>query len=333
MERQSGVDIITFVEGCVIESDYVTLVSFPDAIDPHSVDFSRVFFYDGQEEENQRWAKRDFDWHVVSVCVWRHSPFGKRAYVTISREGNVEIECAGGDPVHIECIPDSGLHEDWSADYGYLNRVREIGTHLYACGDQRQVYRRDDMGNWVHFDQNILIPAAATIDELNTINADLMDIAGLSEDSIYAVGYGGEVFYYDGTAWRKIESGLDEQLLRIKILSEDAVYIIGANGSLLAGNYRDGFRNLSSVEDNQRFTGIEIFHNTIFLASNIGMFTYDEHTKRIAPYKTTLQPDLVDCHLLEAKDGVLWSIGFKDLAYFDGFTWTRIDHPDNPPIR
>lgn len=32
-------------------------------------------------------------------------------------------------------------------------------------------------------------------------------------------------------------------------------------------------------------------------------------------------------------DSVRGSIGFKDIARFDGSSWTRIDHPANPPIR
>ncbi len=37
--------------------------------------------------------------------------------------------------------------------------------------------------------------------------------------------------------------------------------------------------------------------------------------------------------MLEAKHGILWSFGLKDLAWFGGKRWTWVDHPDNPPIR
>ena len=61
--------------------------------------------------------------------------------------------------------------------------------------------------------------------------------------------------------------------------------------------------------------------------------SYDPAKKTIEPYATDLSPDLQDTHILEAKDGILWSFGFKDLAWFDGKTWTRVNNPDNPPIR
>ena len=99
------------------------------------------------------------------------------------------------------------------------------------------------------------------------------------------------------------------------------------------GNARQGFSDLSGVDDNQNFTGMELFDGKLFLASNLDLFAYDPSRRKIGRIVTTLKPDLQDSHILEAKDGVLWSFGFKDLAYFDSKTWTRVDHPDNPPIR
>ena len=318
---------VTFINGIVIERHYLSLVTCPDAIDPWEEDFARVCYFDADErDEFDKWGRYDLDWHVFSTCVWSASPYTKRAYVVLSKEGDVRIEVAGGDPVIIEHIPDAGLHMDWSDNYGYVMTVRQIDQHLYVCGDNRQVYRRADSGQWEHIDQGILLPPT------DKSMKCLMDIGGVSERSIYAVGYSGEIFYFDGENWRQVNSGVDDDLFHVKVVSELDIYIIGANGTLLKGNQHFGFKNLSSVEDNQRFTGIEIFNGTLFLASNLGMFVYDSKGKKIVPYQTDLKPDLVDCHVLEAKDGVLWSIGFKDLACYDGKTWTRINHPDNPPI-
>ena len=125
----------------------------------------------------------------------------------------------------------------------------------------------------------------------------------------------------------------DEPLNAIKVLSPREIILVGHNGTLLAGNARTGFIDLSRVEDNQNFTSAEWFAEKLFLASNFGLHVYDPAKKTIEPYATDLSPDLQDTHILEAKDGILWSFGFKDLAWFDGKTWTRVDHPDNPPIR
>lgn len=47
---------------------------------------------------------------------------------------------------------------------------------------------------------------------------------------------------------------------------------------------------------------------------------------------TDLHPDLQDANIVDSYDKVLWSIGPKDIARFDGKKWERIHHPDNPRI-
>ena len=43
-------------------------------------------------------------------------------------------------------------------------------------------------------------------------------------------------------------------------------------------------------------------------------------------------PELQDANVVDSVEGVLWSIGPKHIARFDGQSWSRIHHPDNPPI-
>ena len=102
----------------------------------------------------------------------------------------------------------------------------------------------------------------------------------------------------------------------------------------MLGNAHDGFKSLSSVEDNQLFTSITLFNDKVYLGSNLGPFVYDPNQPNdgIRPLKTTLIPSLTDVNYVEAKDGVLWMIGSKDLARFDGTDWQRIEIPVKPKI-
>lgn len=110
------------------------------------------------------------------------------------------------------------------------------------------------------------------------------------------------------------------------------VYIVGDNGTVLKGNSKDGFKDLSSSLHIQHYTDIEYFNGDLYLASNKGMFVIDCATDAIKKYKTDLEIDLQDTHKLSAKDGVLWSIGIRDIAWFDGKSWIRVDIPGNPKI-
>lgn len=163
---------------------------------------------------------------------------------------------------------------------------------------------------------------------------DFVDINGPSSRDLYAVG--DEAWHWNGQQWRQLALPTDEPLAAIKVLNTQE--FAGHNGTLLLGNAADGFTELSSRDDNQNFTAVECYEGQnlpgrLFLASNLGLFTYDLFTKRIEPCLTGLRPEVQDSHVLEAKDGVLWSFGFKDLVHFNGRVWTRVDHPDNPPIR
>jgi hypothetical protein len=291
---------------------------------------------------------KDYDWLIVSIFLWAQHNFR----CVLSREGQVRLYGPGGKPDHIYQIPEAGVFCDTANHLGYVNRIRAVGDQLFVCGQSRQVYRFNwngvDLaaGQWLNVAGAMRQPPmpeppddatqAADEDALDrwmddNEAIDLVDIHGSSANDLYTVG--DEAWHWNGRNWTQLQLPTDEPLAAIKVFSADIVVFVGHNGTLLHGNAREGFKSLSTVNDNQNFTAVEWFQNRLFMASNFGLFTYDLERRVIEPYASDLKPELQDTHHLEAKDGVLWSFGFKDLAYFDGKTWTRVDHPDNPPIR
>lgn len=311
--------------------------SVVDTYVPHSLPTS---------DEANWWSKPYEKRLLVCATGWQINDLTLRS--VLSREGQVRLYGPGGKPDHTYQIPEAGVFGNAAVGLGYVNRIRAIGDGLFVCGQSRQVYRfawdgrNLASGRWVDMAGAMRQPPIAEppddadadafdqwLDDNDAI--DLVDIDGPSERDLYAVG--DECWHWNGAEWRQLALPTDEFLNAIKVRSPELIYLVGHNGTLLAGNARSGFRELSAVEDNQNFIGVEWFADRLFLASNLGLFTYDPRTARIEPYRTDLKPDLRDTHVLEARDGVLWSIGFKDLAWFDGQRWTRVDHPDNPPIR
>lgn len=326
---------------CLIDQNMPLLGETLDTFEGNSV----ISTFAPQLRPNSPWRSQIVEnWIIVSVALWKKYLLR----CILSREGDVNLYGPGGKPDHVYQIPETGVFGDAAIGLGYVNRIRVIGDHLYVCGQSRQVYRFEQngpdlaSGKWrdvagIMRQSPMPEPPDNADDEMlnrwldDNDAVDLVDIDGPSENDIYAVG--DECWHWDGTRWHPLLLPVDEPLAAIKVMSSEQVFIVGHNGTLLVGNARSGFRNLSSIEDNQNFTDIEWFDEKLFLASNFGLFTYDPRHARIEPCRTSLAPDLRDTHVLEAKDGVLWSFGFKDLAWFDGKTWTRVDHPDNPPIR
>ena len=332
----------TYQTGCLVEAMLPLFGETLDQFEGNSV----ITTYAPKLRPSSPWRKQIVEgWTIVSVDFWK--PHEIRCI--LDREGRVNLYGPSGNPDRTYQIPDAGVMREGAADYGYVNRIRAIGDGLYVCGQSRQVYRFIPGtphvldGQWVDFAGTMRqLPMSEPpddpeggeafnrwLDENDAI--DLVDIAGANESDIYTAG--DECWHYDGRRWKQLQLPTDEFINAIKVINAHQVVMVGHNGTLLIGNARKGFTELSSVDDNQNLTSVELFEDKLFMASNLGLFTYDPAKKKIERYVTTLTPDLQDTHILEAKDGVLWSFGFKDLAYFDGKSWTRVDHPDNTPIR
>jgi hypothetical protein len=336
--------------GAAIARDVLLLGETLDYASEHGYEISFVSGYAPTQLPDDPWRVRAYEnWLVVSVASF--AGFDLRC--VLAREGQVRLYGPGGKPDHSYQIPEAGVFGEAAIGLGYVNRIRAVGDALFVCGQSRQVYRFECKGKdlakgaWVDMAGAMRQPPMpeppgsadeeafnAWLDEHEAI--DLVDINGPSVDDLYAVG--DEAWHWDGKAWRQLELPTDEPLAAIKLLKPNELVMVGHNGTLLHGHATTGFTDLSGVDDNQNFTGVEWFETPafpgrLFMASNFGLFTYNATSKRIERYTTGLQPELQDSHQLEAKDGVLWSFGFKDLAYFDGQRWIRVDHPDNPPIR
>ena len=152
-------------------------------------------------------------------------------------------------------------------------------------------------------------------------------IGGPAEDEINVGGLRGDLRFRDGTALRKLDSGTTEALTGIFVETPDRIWICGREGTILRGNARDGFTNLSFLTDHRLFTSIQIHDGQCWLASNaapMGVFLYDPNGGR--PERAPGAPR--DIHTLSSKKGVLWGFGLKTIARYENGEWTLIKHPD-----
>lgn len=324
---------LTFTTAMTLSDNSVYMAGAGDALDTFA-HFTRVVRYDG--DYDPQWGRNDQDWRAVSLTYF--GPEKEREFddvVILSEEGHVRY-IGDHDPL-LEKIPGAGVYSKDAKGWGYLADIQQIGEHLYACGYKGQVYKRLGAGDWRHVDggllQNPKTPQQNRI-ALSVIN-------GPHESAIYAAGYQHaewlppKAFFFNGKQWFELKlPQVAERIVNMYVESEQHIWMCGSNGTLLLGNATDGFRSLSTVDDNQLFTSICKFQDKMYLASNLGLFIYDpnDHEAGIQKVVTDLHPDLQDANIVDSYDKVLWSIGPKDIARFDGKKWERIHHPDNPRI-
>jgi hypothetical protein len=226
---------------------------------------------------------------------------------------NGETIEAIGSIANVDRIPGAGLGV--SGSYGYVNTIRNIDGELYVCGYGRQVYRRR-AGLWASIADDILT---------RETGRGFFDIDGADKQHIYAVGWHGEVYFYDGKRWHRDNSPTTLYLASVRCLSAEEVWICGDNGIVLHGKV-----NQWNVIQDDNFRGhwycIEEHTGTVYLAGHASLAYVDGDA--IAPVDTGLNKDITT-HRLHAKEGLLWSIGEKDILVFDGNSWQEILHPDN----
>jgi hypothetical protein len=165
-------------------------------------------------------------------------------------------------------------------------------------------------------------------------------INGAHERAIYIAGcefspgYPARADFWNGQAWARLPlPATAGRITDIYIESEERVWMCGDEGTLILGNARDGFATMNRLGAAQLLHSVSKFQDKYYLGSNLGLFQFDGvagHLFRMV--RTGLVPELTDANVVESVDGVLWSLGTKDLARFDGVTWERVPFPDNPPV-
>jgi hypothetical protein len=324
---------VEFTTGFVMNETGIVVAASPDD-DPPFRPFTRIFQF--TEQPSVDWWVHNEDWLARSITYFGPSGEIFDDTVVLSEDGHVQY--LGEHAALTEKISGAGVHAEDSKGWGYLSDLQQIGDHLYASGYRGQVYKRRGPNDWIHFDEGLLQTPDTPMEQSIALSV----INGPHENAIYAAGYEGsaghppKAFFWNGERWREIQlPPVAEGINNMYIESEQRIWMCGSNGTLLLGNAVDGFNSLSAVEDNQWFLSICKYRDLIFLGSNLGLFFYDpnNHAQGIREVKTNLQPELQDANIVDCAGEVLWSIGPKDIARFDGKTWTRVDHPDNPPIR
>ncbi|ACM39785.1 MULTISPECIES: hypothetical protein [Rhizobium/Agrobacterium group] len=346
----------SFTRLCAVNRDIVYLGTTPDDQEM-ATPFTAICQYNAGE-----WSYETFAFALASLTLYREPGSPHRVLYVLGETGTV-VNFHTKDR---ETILDLSKAPRTKHRLGYLVKIRQIGDHLYVCGDGGQTYRRSSNGQWEALDVEFYDGPDAIMDptsELSKLDAlldqkanrtlenfekikklrkensskTLWDLSGLSEDSIYFTGEKETVYWFDGEKIAEIPTEADRGLLSILVESEDRVWVAGRDGNFLIGNHKTGFRDLDAlrgIDGWPSFNGMTMFNERLYLSSYVdprGLFVFDGH--HVEQVRSGLTPDIDDVSAVEAVDGVLWVMGRKDLLRYDGTHWERIDFPGNDLLR
>ncbi|CAA9194775.1 hypothetical protein [Flavobacterium collinsii] len=295
---------VTFLNGFSSRRGALALLAVPHGLKPRT-EFCRAYTcVDGN------WGRADLYYVGKSLTSLIDPLRNYRALWTLGRNGEV-TELIGANR-RDERIPNAGL--GIVGGRGYVNTLKNIAGQLYVCGYQRQVYvRRNEQ--WLSLADEILS---------NENGIGFLDIDGLAYDQIYAVGWKGEIYFYDGKHWHCGESPTTAILSSVRCLPDGEVWICGYRGLVMHGAF-NRWTVLEVSDPSVNWYCLEEHEGEIYLAGN-GVLAKVDGDKLVA-----LDPigRPITTHRLHSRDGVLWSIGESDILFLEDGAWHEVIHPDN----
>lgn len=237
--------------------------------------------------------------------------------VIIGPQGDVFIGSPHGNSE--ELIDESSFGPN---DRGVIRDSRFIGKNLYAVGMSRQVYRREcekgavNRGRWEHIDEGVLIEKAVPG------VAGFCSVDGYGEDEIYAAGWRGEIWWYDGRRWNATDSPTNLKLERIVCAPNGHVYALGQSATLLKGR-KDIWNQIEHDVTTREFWGSSWYNDLLWMCTDSGLYCLTEDDK-VKPVDIGIDGTST-FRWLDSADGVIWSFGANHVIHSsEGRKWTQV---------
>lgn len=300
----------SFRDVAVYDPERVYLISGHDELAKENTDFSQVTRW------IDSWGSRCVDIAAVSICIVMHP---ERNVVVIAPDG--QVVRWGTTDFSTEHVDD---RDDGPRACGHLREVRTIGLHAYAVGMSRMVYRCRGEADWVRIDHGV------RADPAQEDQAGFNSIDGFGENELYAAGWNGELWQFDGKTWQQRALPTTLALHKVLCAPDGIVYLLGQNGSLLRGRH-DAWEVIEHGVTADSFWGACWFRDQLYASTARGLFVLEGE-----PLQPSLRPlelgkfgkNRSDCfYRLSAVDECIWSAGEKMLIRStDGVNWTELPY-------
>lgn len=244
---------------------------------------------------------RQVNWIAHSCCITKTQA---KQLIAIGEEETALVVTNGQ-------IADEDIRfQESTGKTGPLSSVRDIAGKAYAVGMDSLVLRRDGPGVWVPMYEGLSLEPETSLEAID----------GFGEKDLYAVGWGGAVWHYDGHRWSSIDSPTNVILTNVCCASDGLVYCCGQNGTLLRG--RESTWTILPVDGtNSDLWDVKWFEGNLYVSTMMQLYRQNGNDFKTVDFGDD-QP--TTCYHLSSTDGALCSIGAKDALLFNGERWVRL---------
>ena len=199
-----------------------------------------------------------------------------------------------------------------------VSRLKCLWGFTYCVGGSRDIFKRVAVGQW---ERDNRIPEPKTKDEMAV--SGFNDLDAFSESDMYAVGGHGDIWHFDGSAWRQMGFPTNEQLATVTCAGDGNVYITSEGGSLWVGQ-KSTWRLLQEQRSSVLCNDAVWFNGQLWMGSDYALRVWDG--KAIVPPTHEGRTILASGHV-DAYDGLLAVADLWNVSTFDGQTWRRVVAP------
>lgn len=231
------------------------------------------------------------------------------------KEGRVVIALSPyGDYWELESITTKQDVGKIASFKGNLRRLAAVDGKFLACGMDRTALRRTKTGLWTSFGPGPLKEDPEVV--------GFEDIDGYSATELYAVGWGGEIWWYDGKKWRRVDSPTSAILTSMTCAPDGMVYVVGHDGVMLRG--RQDQWELIETGRAENLKDVAHLNAKIYVCTDFALFTLQESGLVAETDFAPAGDRPATClHLLESS-GELVSLGTKDVFVKRDAAWQRL---------
>jgi len=289
---------LTLVDGCLVANRTGSLIFSVDELfeqrEPHSI---LAWYSLGHLTTNA------VEWNACSVITGFLN--GMSISVYLGEEGEIAIFDGNNFKV---CNRLPQRESD-----GPLRGLYILDGTLWAFGTGLQLYYTKDLMSW-----NRLEPSE--VDEAGLAFSSIESVSGFSKKEMYCAGWRGWLSIWNEEDWRGISSPTNLDLYKINCLPSGQVYSCGDEGVVIKGR-NNRWIVIGNDVTSEKIWGLEEFNGRVFVSTLHFLYEIvEDNLVEVESVSDTFFP--TSMYKLDSCRNVLWSIGEKQFAEFDGKKWS-----------